>query len=171
MNFGWLKDDTDAVEYERVVVHEFGDALGAIYEHQISKRWDRMEFTCRLCLFCRTTKSLEQRRILNQNAIGNIRWISSMRHNSILINHALSVSRCALIKGGRPTKLNTKMSRGDKRFIKTTVSIINDPRGYATHTYLACSGWKFSSDYAAAGRQALTEYVHSITVRRELWNA
>ena len=24
----------------------------------------------------------------------------------------------ALIKGGRPTKLNTKMSRGDKRFIK-----------------------------------------------------
>jgi len=37
MNFGWLKDDTDATEYERVVVHEFGHALGAIHEHQNPK--------------------------------------------------------------------------------------------------------------------------------------
>ena len=28
MNFGWLKDDTDDQEYERVVVHEFGHVLG-----------------------------------------------------------------------------------------------------------------------------------------------
>ena len=34
MNFGWLRDDTDDQEYERVVVHEFGHALGAIHEHQ-----------------------------------------------------------------------------------------------------------------------------------------
>lgn len=34
MNFGWLQDDTDEVEYRRVVVHEFGHALGAIHEHQ-----------------------------------------------------------------------------------------------------------------------------------------
>jgi hypothetical protein len=34
MNFGWLRDDTDDTEYERVVVHEFGHALGAIHEHQ-----------------------------------------------------------------------------------------------------------------------------------------
>jgi hypothetical protein len=34
MNFGWLKDDTDDTEYNRVVVHEFGHALGAIHEHQ-----------------------------------------------------------------------------------------------------------------------------------------
>jgi hypothetical protein len=34
MNFGWLEDDTDDTEYERVVVHEFGHALGCIHEHQ-----------------------------------------------------------------------------------------------------------------------------------------
>lgn len=34
MNFGWLRDDTEDGEYERVVVHEFGHALGCIHEHQ-----------------------------------------------------------------------------------------------------------------------------------------
>src|SRR5450759_1343076 len=34
MNFGWLEDGTDDKEYERVVVHEFGHAIGCIHEHQ-----------------------------------------------------------------------------------------------------------------------------------------
>ncbi|MFI0607107.1 MAG: hypothetical protein ACH37Z_04330 [Anaerolineae bacterium] len=34
MNFGWLRDDTDDAEWSRVVLHEFGHALGAIHEHQ-----------------------------------------------------------------------------------------------------------------------------------------
>jgi len=34
MNYGWLTDTTDDTEYERVVVHEFGHALGCIHEHQ-----------------------------------------------------------------------------------------------------------------------------------------
>lgn len=37
MNYGWLRDDTDDGEYQRVVLHEFGHALGAIHEHQAPK--------------------------------------------------------------------------------------------------------------------------------------
>jgi hypothetical protein len=43
MNFGWLRDDTGDDEYERVVVHEFGHALGCIHEHQQPNehlKWD-----------------------------------------------------------------------------------------------------------------------------------
>lgn len=34
MNFGWLTDSTTETEFSRVIVHEFGHALGAIHEHQ-----------------------------------------------------------------------------------------------------------------------------------------
>jgi len=34
MNFGWLDESSTDVEISRVVLHEFGHALGAIHEHQ-----------------------------------------------------------------------------------------------------------------------------------------
>jgi hypothetical protein len=34
MNFGWLIPTTDDAEYQRVVLHEFGHALGLLHEHQ-----------------------------------------------------------------------------------------------------------------------------------------
>jgi Astacin (Peptidase family M12A) len=34
MNFGWLHANTATTEYRRVVLHEFGHALGLIHEHQ-----------------------------------------------------------------------------------------------------------------------------------------
>jgi hypothetical protein len=44
MNFGWLTPATSNDEYQRVVTHEFGHALGCIHEHQnpsASIPWDR----------------------------------------------------------------------------------------------------------------------------------
>jgi Astacin (Peptidase family M12A) len=44
MNFGWLTSDSDDEEYSRVVLHEFGHALGAIHEHQspdVQIPWDK----------------------------------------------------------------------------------------------------------------------------------
>lgn len=34
MHYGWLQPDTPDEEYSRVVLHEFGHALGCIHEHQ-----------------------------------------------------------------------------------------------------------------------------------------
>jgi hypothetical protein len=44
MNFGWLTPDTADTEVRRVVLHEFGHALGLIHEHQSPAggiRWNR----------------------------------------------------------------------------------------------------------------------------------
>jgi hypothetical protein len=44
MNFGWLTDMTPDDEFKRVVMHEFGHALGFIHEHQSPAagiQWDR----------------------------------------------------------------------------------------------------------------------------------
>jgi hypothetical protein len=43
MNFGWLRDNTPELEYQQVVLHEFGHALGCIHEHQSPDehlKWD-----------------------------------------------------------------------------------------------------------------------------------
>ncbi len=43
MNYGWLTPRTEDAEYSRVVIHEFGHALGMIHEHQspvASIPWD-----------------------------------------------------------------------------------------------------------------------------------
>jgi hypothetical protein len=46
MNYGWLRADTADAEYARVVLHEFGHALGLIHEHQNPKsklKWNKAE--------------------------------------------------------------------------------------------------------------------------------
>jgi astacin (peptidase family M12A) len=46
MNYGWLTPTTDQTEYDRVVLHEFGHALGAVHEHESPNspiKWNERE--------------------------------------------------------------------------------------------------------------------------------
>lgn len=46
MNFGWLRDGTSSTEYSRVVLHEFGHALGCVHEHEgpkFPRKWNVAE--------------------------------------------------------------------------------------------------------------------------------
>ena len=38
MNFGWFDEKTEEIEFQRVILHEFGHALGLVHEHQSPKR-------------------------------------------------------------------------------------------------------------------------------------
>jgi len=118
MNFGWLRDDTDATEYERVVVHEFGHALGAIHEHQNPKGGIQWNLPAVYAYFGgppnNWSKDEIDQNVINKYSVDQLN-ASKFDPDSIMLYHFDG----ALIKGGHPTKNNTKMSRGDKRFIRT----------------------------------------------------
>jgi len=117
MNFGWLKDDTDATEYERVVVHEFGHALGAIHEHQNPKGGIEWNLPAVYKYFAGPpnfwSKEDVDVNVVSKYSVDQLN-ASKFDPNSIMLYQFDG----ALIKGGKPTKFNTKMSSGDKRFIR-----------------------------------------------------
>lgn len=44
MNYGWVRDDSNAVDDRAVILHEFGHALGCIHEHQaptFTRKWNK----------------------------------------------------------------------------------------------------------------------------------
>jgi hypothetical protein len=117
MNFGWLRDDTDDTEYERVVVHEFGHALGAIHEHQNPKGGIQWNLPAVYAYFAgppnNWTKEETDINVVGKYSVDQLN-ASNYDPNSIMLYQFDG----ALIKGGKPTKFNTRLSLGDKRFIK-----------------------------------------------------
>ena len=117
MNYGWLKDNSDAAEYERVVVHEFGHALGAIHEHQNPKGGIQWNLPAVYAYFAGPPNNWSKEdtdvNVISKYSVDQLN-ASKFDPDSIMLYHF----DAALIKGGKPTKSNTKMSTGDKRFIK-----------------------------------------------------
>ena len=117
MNFGWLRDDTDDAEYERVVVHEFGHALGAIHEHQNPKGGIQWNLAAVYAYFSGPPNNWSKEEV-DSNVIGkySVDQLNASKYDPDSI--MLYQFDGALIKGGKPTKFNTRLSTGDKRFIK-----------------------------------------------------
>ena len=117
MNYGWLRDDTDETEYERVVVHEFGHALGAIHEHQNPRGGIQWNLPAVYAYFAgppnNWSKEETDVNVVDKYSVDQLN-ASKYDPNSIMLYQFDG----ALIKGGKPTKFNTRMSTGDKRFIR-----------------------------------------------------
>jgi hypothetical protein len=118
MNFGWLRDNTDDAEYERVVVHEFGHALGAIHEHQNPKGGIQWNLPAVYKYFSGPPNNWSKADI-DTNVVGkySVDQLNASKYDpySIMLYHFDG----ALIKSGKPTRFNTRLSTGDKRFIRT----------------------------------------------------
>lgn len=116
MNFGWLQDDTADEEYERVVVHEFGHALGCIHEHQSPTENLQWNTDAVYSVFSGPpnywSKDDIDRNILQKYSPNGI---SATRFdvNSIMLYQFDG----SLFVGGQGTPLNTHLSDQDKQMI------------------------------------------------------
>jgi hypothetical protein len=117
MNFGWLKDDTDDTEYNRVVVHEFGHALGCIHEHQNPKGGIKWNEAAVYQYFAgppnNWSKEETYSNVIQKYSIDQLN-ASTFDGKSIMLYSFPG----ALIVGGKGTPSNTQLSRRDKIFIK-----------------------------------------------------
>jgi hypothetical protein len=116
MNYGWLKDDTADAEYARVVLHEFGHALGCIHEHQspaVDLQWNEKEV---IRIFSGPPnywdlKTIRFNILMKYGSAGMS--FTPFDINSIMLYHFPG----ALFKNGVGTPMNMSLSDVDKRMM------------------------------------------------------
>lgn len=117
MNFGWLRDNTDDEEWRRVVVHEFGHALGAIHEHQNPKGGIKWNLQAVYDYFSgppnNWSKEEIDHNIIQKYSLDQLN-ASKFDPKSIMLYSFPP----ELVQGGAGTGSNTWLSAGDKRFIR-----------------------------------------------------
>jgi Astacin (Peptidase family M12A) len=116
MNFGWLTDDTDDTEYERVVVHEFGHALGCIHEHQSPTEQLKWNIDAVYAQFGgppnNWDKATIDSNILQKYSADGINATMFDRHSIMLYQFPAD-----LFTDHVATPMNTRLSKKDKSFI------------------------------------------------------
>lgn len=116
MNYGWLRDDSEEKEWRRVVLHEFGHALGAIHEHQNPEggiQWNLPEV---YRVFSGPPNNWDKAKIdFNIVQKYSITQLNATKYDKKSI--MLYAFPGNLIVGGEATANNTDVSSQDKKFI------------------------------------------------------
>lgn len=116
MNFGWLTDASSDEEIRRVVIHEFGHALGFIHEHQspaASVPWDKPAVYAYYADFDWSEADVDTN-IFDKYAASTTRF-TTFDPSSIML-YAIDES---LTIGNYSVGWNTRLSRIDKLFTGT----------------------------------------------------
>lgn len=115
MNFGWLTPTTDDLEYNRVVLHEFGHTLACIHEHERPDNgipWDKPKV---YAYYKRTNDWSEEEvdeQVFSKYNKSQIR-ANRLDKKSIMMYPVPE----ALTKGAYKIGWNEALSEGDKKFI------------------------------------------------------
>jgi len=115
MNFGWLTDDSQDDEWRRVVVHEFGHAIGAIHEHQNPKGGIQWNLPAVYAYFSGPPNNWSKEEIdFNVVQKYDVHQLNASKFDRKSI--MLYSFPPELIKGGTAMPNNPTLSVGDKKF-------------------------------------------------------
>lgn len=117
MNFGWFDAYTSDEEFQRVVVHEFGHALGLIHEHQSPAAgipWDKKAVYAYYKSAFGWTTEMVDRNIFTRYAASKI---SNSKYDRLSIMH-YPIPAELLYDPSAAVGWNTQLSATDIKFIK-----------------------------------------------------
>lgn len=115
VNFGWLRDNTSSLEYDRVVLHEFGHVLGLVHEHQLPSTtvcWNKEALYTYYANNHGWTKAQVDQNIINQYSVSQTQYSAFDPSSIMTYSIPASFTTC-----GWSTPSNTQLSNTDKSFI------------------------------------------------------
>lgn len=118
MNYGWLDDSTDEDEFSRVVLHEFGHALGCIHEHERPDAgipWNKPAVYEYYRLTNNWTKQDVDDQVFSVYAQSTL---NSTRYDRLSIMH-YAIPAELLLPGSTAVGWNRRLSASDKTFIRS----------------------------------------------------
>jgi len=127
MYYGWLTPNTDEAEYRRVVLHEFGHALGMVHEHQNPTagrviKWNEEA----VYEYYRRTQNWDR-----EKTRFNVLYKYSERETNFTDYDSTSIMQYAIPAGltldGFSVGWNNELSEKDKEFMRTQYRVRVSP--------------------------------------------